>query len=218
MSAEKILGDAITGRTSGVKLDARAKAAAREFAARHKAYAAASDASSAKEDARNAALTAVGAADEALDVAINRLADRLIGSGAAKRNAAFAGWSEHSPSALCDLAYAAEIAAAGKLTKKVRKSKPAKDVVAACDAIDAAATKTRAALVAFDKKHKDWLKAVAARDALLLGWQKALTRYRVLAKASLIDDEGAYAALFAAPEGITVAKRRRKKKPAVPTA
>lgn len=79
-------------------------------------------------------------------------------------------------------------------------------------------TRTRAALAAFDAKHKDWLKAVAARDALLLGWQKALTRYRVLAKASLIDDEGAYAALFAAPEGITVAKRKRKKAPAVPTA
>jgi len=34
----------------------------------------------------------------------------------------------------------------------------------------------------------------------------------VLSRASLIDDDGAYEALFAAPESIAVAKTTRKKK------
>ena len=203
MGRERTLGDAIVGRIAGVKLDARAKAAAREFAAKHKAYVLAYDAASAKED--------VGAADEALDAEIHKLADRLIGSGLSKRSTPFAGFSNLSPSTMCELGYAAEAGASGKLTKAVRKAKPAKDVVLACNAIDAAAAKTSGALKAYDGKHKEWVKAAAARDAHLLGWQKALSRFRILAQASLIDDEGAYTALFAAPEGITVAKRKRKK-------
>ncbi|MBZ0117801.1 MAG: hypothetical protein K8H88_12435, partial [Sandaracinaceae bacterium] len=163
------------------------------------------------EDARDAALAAVGAADEALDAEIHKLADRLIGSGLSKRSTPFAGFSNLSPSTMCELGYAAEAGASGKLTKAVRKAKPAKDVVLACNAIDAAAAKTSGALKAYDGKHKEWVKAAAARDAHLLGWQKALSRFRILAQASLIDDEGAYTALFAAPEGITVAKRKRKK-------
>ncbi len=214
MGIEKTLGDAIVERLSGVKLDARAKGAAREFTAKHKRYAVAYDAASAKEEARAAALEAVGAADEVLDAGIDTLADRLIGSGLVKRARPFDGLSDRSPSELCSLGYAAEIAAAGKLTKAVRKKKPAKDVLAACNGIDAATAKTAGALKVYDAKHKEWIKAAAERDACLLDWQKSLTRLRILAKASLIDDPGAYAALFAPPEGITVAKRKRRKKPA----
>lgn len=211
MGRERTLGDAIVDRLAGVKLDARAKAAAREFAAKHKAYVLADDAASRREEARDDALAAVGEADERLDGTIHKLADTLIGRGMAKRSAPFADFSEHTPSALCQLAYARQVGAAAKLTKAVRKAKPPKDVIAACNAVDAAAAKTSAALKGYDGKHKEWIKAAAARDAQLLDWQKALSRLRILSRASLIDDEGAYAALFAAPESITIAKRKRSR-------
>lgn len=82
-----------------------------------------------------------------------------------RRGEPFAGLSEHAPSALTALGYAAEIAAATKLIKAARKGKPAKPVVAACNAIEGAAKKTGEALKVYDAKHKDWLKALAARDA-----------------------------------------------------
>lgn len=217
MTTQKALGDAIVERSAGAKLDPRAKAAAREFAKQHKAYAAACEVAAKKEEARNTALAAVGVADETLDTSIDDLANRLVGNGDAKRNQPFAGLSEHPPGALCALSYAAEIAEAAKLNKAVRKRKPAKNVLAACAAIDAAATKTKAALKVFDAAQKEFQQACAARDALALPWQKSLTRYRVLAKAALIDDEGAYEALFAPPDAITVVKRKPKKKPAKST-
>jgi len=93
----------------------------------------------------------------------------------------------------------------------VRKAKPSKDVLSACSAVERAALAVKTKLTAYDAPQKAWQKAIVERDALLVPWQKSLTRLRVLAKASFIDDEGAYEALFAAPEAVTVPKRTRKK-------
>jgi hypothetical protein len=101
-----------------------------------------------------------------------------------------------------------------KLTRKVRKAKPPADVLAACAAVERAAAAVKAKLAAYDAPQKAWQKSIVARDALLVPWQKSLTRFRVLAKASLLDDEGAYDALFAGPESIAVPKKTRKQKPA----
>ena len=103
---EKALGDAIVSRLGDVKLDARAKTAAREFQSTHAKYDVADEAASNKELARRAALAAVGAADETLDGAVSRLADKLIGAGITKRNKAFGGFSDYAVSSLCNLGYA----------------------------------------------------------------------------------------------------------------
>ena len=215
---EKAFGDAIVGRLGEVKLDARAKAAAREFSSVHAKYAAAHEAAATKERARRAALDAVGAADEALDLAVGRLADNLIGVGLTKRTKPFGAFTSHSVTSLCGLGYAKEVAECGKLTRNVRKAKPPADVLAACVAVERAAAAVEAKLTAYDAPQKAWQKSIAARDAHLVPWQKSLTRLRVLAKASLLDDEGAYDALTASPESITVAKKPRKPKPAAPPA
>jgi len=209
---EKALGDAIVSRLGDVKLDARAKTAAREFQSTHAKYDVADEAASNKELARRAALAAVGAADETLDGAVSRLADKLIGAGITKRNKAFGGFSDYAVSSLCNLGYAKEIVESAKLVRNVRKGKPPKDVVAACAAVERAAAAVKAKLAAYDAPQKGWQKAIVARDSQLLAWQKSLTRFRVLSRASLIDDDGAYEALFAAPESIAVAKTTRKKK------
>lgn len=199
-------------RLGDVKLDARAKAAAREFQSTHAKYGVAHGAASDKELARRAALAAVGEQDDALDAALSRLADKLIGAGITKRSKAFGDFSTYGVSSLCDLGYAKEVAESTKLVRNVRKVKPPKDVVAACAAVERAATAVKTKLAAYDAPQKGWQKAIAARDAQLVAWQKSLTRFRVLARASLIDDEGAYEALFAAPESIAVAKTTRRKK------
>jgi hypothetical protein len=195
-----------------VTLDARGKTAARELIAAHSAYAKAHDAAQEQELARRAALAAVGAADEVLDAAIGRLADKLIGAGLTQRRKPLGEFSPHAVSELTGLAYAKEITAAEKLARGVRKAKPPKDVLDACTAVERAAAAVADALDAYDRPQRAWEKAIAARDALLVPWQKSLTRFRVLAKASLLDDEGAYQALVAEPDGIAAPKQKRKPK------
>lgn len=211
MTTEKILGDAIVERLGKAKLDARAKTAAKTFQAQHKAFAALWDAAAAKEAARSAALEALGEIDLRLDAQISRLGDRLAGAGLSKRAAPFAKFSKYSPSDLSALAYAKQLVETTKLTKAVRKAKPTRDVVAVLDVIDREATALGKGLAAYDAAQKAFDKAAAGRDALLSDWQKALTRLRVLAKASMIDEPGAYDALFARPESIAIARKPRKK-------
>ena len=216
MSTEKILGDAITARLAKAKLDPRARSAAKTFAAQHTAYGVLLDAAVARGAARAAALAAIGETDERLDAQIARLADVLPAAGLSKRGQPFAGFSKHAPTALCDLGYTRQLDETAKLVKAVRKAKPGADVLAVCSAIDREAAALKKLLPAYDAAQKAWLKAVAARDALLPDWQKALTRLRVLARASLVDQPGGYEAIFARPESIAVAKRPRKKPAAAP--
>jgi len=166
---EKALGDAIVSRLGDVKLDARAKTAAREFQSTHAKCDVADEAASNKKLARRAALAG-------------------------------------------NLGYAKEVVESAKLVRNVRKGKPPKDVLAACAGVERAAAAVKSKLAAYDAPQKGWQKSIVARDSQLLAWQKSLTRFRVLARASLIDDDGAYEALFAAPESIAVAKTTRKKK------
>lgn len=211
MSAEKILGDAITERLASAKLDARARSAAKTFTAQHRAYVALFDVAIAKGAARTAALAKVGELDEQLDARISRLADLLPGAGLGRRGAPFAGLSKHSPTELCDLGYASQVAETTKLVKAVRKAKPGREVLSVCEAIERDAGALAKQLPVYDAAQKAWIKAVAARDALLPDWQKALTRLRVLAKASFVDEPGAYEAIFARPEAIALPRRPRKK-------
>ena len=211
MTTEKILGDAIVDRLGKAKLDLRAKAAAKTFQAQHKAYATLFDAAVAKDAARSAALEAIGEIDTRLDAQISRLGDRLAGAGLSKRSAPFAKFSKYSPSDLSALAYAKQLVETTKLTKAVRKAKPTRDVIAVLDVIDREATALAKALPTYDAAQKAFEKAAAGRDALLADWQKALTRLRVYAKASLFDEPGAYDALFARPDSIAIARKPRKK-------
>jgi hypothetical protein len=212
MTPEKALGDAIVARLPGVKLDARATEAAKAFRAAHGAYATAYDEASEREAARHASLANAGSADEALDQSVGTLADKLIGAGLTPRNAPFQGLSRYTPTQIVKLAYAKEVAACVALTGAVRKRKAGKDVLAACAAVDRAAAGLKRSLAAFDAPQKAWTKAISKRDAQLLEWQKALTRLRILARASLVDAPDEYEALFAAPEAIAVPKTRRPRK------
>lgn len=220
MTTERVLGDAIVGRLKSAKLDARANAAARVFVSAHKRYAGAHDASAKLEATRSQKLAGLGVIDARHDQAASRLADKLVGAGLAKRAQPFRGLSKLSPSELSSLAYARQVVESANLVKAVRKLPDApRDVIAACDALDRETAALETALPAYDAAHKAWLTGMAVRDAELLAWQKALSRFRVLARASMIDALGAYEALFAPPESIAVpTKARKRRKNATPAA
>jgi len=208
---EKALGDVVVARTKDVKLDTRAKSAGKGFAGTHAKYSAGCEATKALEFGRRDALATIGAADELLDPATGKLADTLIGAGLTKRGKPLGEFSSYSVTTICALGYARQVEASTKLTRAIRKAKPGREVIAACEVVEGHVATLKRALAALDAPHKRWQRSIKERDAALLDWQKALTRFRILARASLIDDAPAFQALFAEPEGITVATRKRRK-------
>ncbi len=184
------------------------KAPLAEFGKRHKELLAAAKAANLARGTRDEALAAVAAADDALDRAVNDLADALVAAGLGARKNPFAKFSKHSPSELCALAYRRELDEVRALLAKIGKQKdaPKKAIAATAKAADA----VEKALGALTKPQNATAKALAERDALLLHWQKSLSRLKKIAAAALIDDASTYRALFALPAAEQAPKRRAK--------
>jgi hypothetical protein len=135
--------------------------------------------------ARDAALEKVGDADATLDVSIDDLADGCVGAKLGKRTSPFAGLSKHSPSALKNLAYKTEVDAVGELLEGLAKKNPP----AAVKALAAKVQKNAATV-------QKLLDAVTGPEAALL------------------DEPGAYEALFTGRAAVQ-APVKRKAKPKV---
>lgn len=209
-------GAAVLERIKDSGAPASLKALVAQFGRVQKELQAAERAAQSARIARDTALEQVGAADTTLDRSLDALANRLVGAGLGPRQNAFRGFSKHAPAAMKKLADAAEVRAVQQLVAAVGRRKPPSGVRKAVDACASAAARSSRALRALAKPQALYATSLAARDALLPGWQRAYERLRLSAKAAWVDTPAIYRSVFApfdAVAGTTRprrAKRRRK--------
>jgi hypothetical protein len=166
---------------------------------------------------RDTALQAVGTADDALDVAVLRLADKIAGAEIGTRKNPFASFSAHAPAAVTTLAYATEVKEVLAICAKVTKTKPSSDVAKAAAACVKLAGGVSTSLTSLSKPQVAYARALAARDALLPGWTKALTTLKRTAYLAL-DDDATAKAIFAPPSAVQAPKKKRPVKAKAPAA
>lgn len=210
-------GDAIIERLPKANLNGEARKSAAIFKAAHAALATASEAAIEARVVRDGALAAVSNADHALDGALQRLANKLVGEGLGKRTNPFVGFGAPSPGEICSLPYKKQATEVRKLVRAVERTKPRAPIARALEAVSATNAELEKALSRLERPQASFERAIRVREALLPGWQKALDRTRILARAALVDDPIGYKALFA-PPGVKVKRRKAKKKSAQPSA
>jgi len=164
--------------------------------------------------ARDQALGKVGDADAALDVSIDDLADGIVGAKLGKRTTPFAGLSKHSPSALKNLAYKTEVDAVGDLLEALAEKNPPAAVKALAAKVQKNAATVQKMLDALTGPEARHVKARTARDALLAGASKAYGRFKLRAKAALLDEPGAYEAMFGGRAAVQAPVKKKAKKKA----
>jgi hypothetical protein len=215
-------GNILLERLASSALPASLKKFAAEFKKEHVALANASNAARTARGQRDDSLAAVSAADDELDAALGRLADKMAGAQMGSRQKPFGTYSKYSLTDLTKLAYANEAKEVLALVAKVKKAKPTGDVAKALATCEKKANAVNAALAKLTKPQAAYSKALAARDALLPTWTKSLNRLKKNAAAALFDDEGAYEALFAPPQAVQTPVHHKKHStqpsPAAPTA
>ncbi|MFT3768824.1 MAG: hypothetical protein QM820_25550 [Minicystis sp.] len=187
------------------------KTHAKVFIAIQTQFEAAAVAAEKAERARDDALAVVGQADEALDGSIDTYADDLSAAKLGPRQNPFKPFSKHPPSAMKALPYATEPKAVRALVAEVSKKKPPANVVKSGAACLARCTAVEKALKDLGKPASAYQKALAARDALLPGLQKAIKTLKTHAASAYADDEATVKALFAPPDAVQAPKVRRLK-------
>jgi hypothetical protein len=100
------------------------------------------------------------------------------------------------------------------MVAKIAKAKPASDIAKASAACAKAADAVERALRGLPGPQSAYVKALGARDALLLTWQKALSRLRKHAAAAWDDDPATVKAVFSPPDAVVAPVKRRAKKAA----
>jgi hypothetical protein len=211
-------GDVILERLATIPVPGSLKGVVAGFRTAHAALVASNRAAESTRADRDAALAAVGAADDALDLSVVVLANKMVGAGMGNRKNPFAGFSKHAPSAMTKLAYAEEVKEMAALTAKVKKGKPAADVAKAAAACDKLANAVTAALAKMSKPQLAYTKSLATRDGLLPAWLKSLSQLKKNAAAVWFEDPATYKAVFAAPERVQAPVKARAKKKAAPAA
>lgn len=161
--------------------------------------------------ARDAAFVKVGEADAALDTSIDDLADACVGAKLGKRTKPFEGLSKHSPSALKSLAYKNEVDAVRELLAALAKKNPPAAVKALAAKVQKNATTVQSLLDAVSGPEARYVKARKAREDLVPAVSKAYARFKLRAKAALLDDPGAYEALFSGRVAIQAPPKRKAK-------
>jgi hypothetical protein len=164
--------------------------------------------------ARDAVLEKVGEADTALDRSLDELANACVGAGLTRRARPFEGLSEYSPSALQALAYKKEVDATGALLDALAKKSPPPKVASEAAKVRKNAAAVQKRLDAVTGPEARLVKARIARDATLDGASKALARFKLRAKGALLDDPGAYEALFGDRAAVQAPAAKPKKKAA----
>lgn len=168
-------------------------------------------------DARDTALGKVGDADAVLDASVDDLADACVGARLGKRTKPFEGLSPHSPSALKELAYKKEVDAVNSLLAALAKKNPPAAVKSVAARVQKNAAAVQKLLDAVTGPEASYVKARTARDALLPGVSKAHGRFKLRAKAALLDEPGTYEALFGARAAVQAPSTpKRKPKPPKP--
>jgi hypothetical protein len=137
-----------------------------------------------------------------------------VGAQLAPRNHPFQGFSRHSPTDLGALAWATEAKEALALVAKVRQKKPPKQVATQLSKVEKDARAVERALKAAARPQARYGTTLAARDALLPAWTKAMSKLKKHAAAAWDEDEATYKAIFAPPERVQAPAPRRRRTPA----
>ena len=214
-SDHRIQGDVILARLAETGVPAALKKPAAEFKKIHGALVVATKAAEAARVKRDDAMRTIAAADDALDTSVNALADMMVGAQMGTRKNAFATYSKHAPGALTGLAYAVEVKEVRALTAKLKKAKPSTGspaVAKAALACEKLAAAVDLAIKALTSPQLALHAAMAARDALLLDWMKALVKLKRKALGEWFDDDAKYEAVFAAPSAVQAPTRAVKTK------
>jgi hypothetical protein len=211
---QRAQGEAILARLADLGTPAALKAPAKAFTQAQAELEAASKKVEAARDARDEALAAVGNADDVLDAAVLALADTMVGAGLGTRLRPLASFTTFAPSALTALAYADEVREVRAIVGKISKVKPGASVAKAAAACAKAADGVERALKAMPGPQSAYAKAIGARDALLLAWQKNLGRLKKHAALAWEDDPATLKAVFAAADVLVAPVKRRPKKAA----
>ena len=193
------LGDTILSRLQGLPPDLAKLVASQiaAFTAVHSKYSGLCAVADKDREARDLALEAVGKADKAVDAAVLKLANRMVGAELGTRKNAFADVSPYAPGALTGLAYDKLGPAVKDLAGKVNALKPPADVAAAVKTMLTAVAAFEAAQAAHSKAQTTFLVAMGARDTLLAAeWTKDFNRLKRHAQAAWLDLPGTWTAVF----------------------
>jgi hypothetical protein len=128
----------------------------------------------------------------------------------------FKAFSRLGPSAVTRLPYADEVKEVLAIVARVTKSKPrpSADVAKAAASCQKLAAAVTAALSSLSEPQLAYSRSLAARDALLPAWTKALDQLKKNAAAVWFDDPATYKAVFAPPEKVQAPVHARGKKKA----
>ena len=211
-----------------LKVPAMVKAPLAAFKKAHEGYVAKCQAAETARERRDQAALAIGAADDLLDDSVLAAANDLVAAKLGSRQNPFAPFGAKAPATLVELRDADEAQAVATLAGKIeatltqtQKTASKDPVVAAgrkalagrCKQLRAQAAAVQKALAGLERPQAAYAKALAARDKLLPGWQKALTRLRKFAGAAWEAEPEVYTALFAPPVPVTTAATTKKPRP-----
>ncbi len=204
------LGKAIIVRLDAMGEPAGVKAAAKAFRAAHAAFTGAATRTTNATEASRTALAAVAAADKQLDGAVDMLVLALITAGVTQRQRPLAGLSKFSPSEICALGYAHEVAEVGNLVAAVKKKTVPAAVTKAASECTRRAGVVQKAMDALAKPDVTHARVIGARNALIPDWDKALKELK--RQASAAYDAADYQALFAPADAVIADETGKKAK------
>ncbi len=167
--------------------------------------------------ARDAALSVAAVADDALDVAVEKLASAVVGAGLGKRTAPFAGLSHFSPANLTRLAYLTEVKEVRVLVAKVAAKGPPQEVTKVIAECLQQAAAVEAGLGKLSGPQADYDRKRAARDEAAMAWSKAYGKLQLRAQVAFEDAPATFQSLFAGPEAVQRPVKHLKKKASVTT-
>lgn len=216
----RTLGMVLLERLADMEVPTILKSPLKEFRSQHQAFETASFKAENARAIRDEALAMLGKCDEALDRAINNLANKLTGAGIGNRKNPFTEFGAYSPSALAKLSYVVEIKEVRALVRKVSKAKPTtvvqkilNECLKRADAIEQALKKLNGPQMEYEKSLKE-------RDNLLSDWDRSFRRLKRYAAVAWDGSEATYQAVFAPPPDVQrpVLRRISSKKEESPKA
>ncbi|MEZ4405419.1 MAG: hypothetical protein R3A52_02845 [Polyangiales bacterium] len=146
--------------------------------------------------ARDLALAAVSEADAAFDLAVDAAAEAFVRSGLSEAGAPFAGLIHASPADIKAASYKRGADMVRDLSNALAFRTIPASAREALEACVARAKEAESALRALTTPQLAYEQSIAARDALLPSWERALRRLRDATRAQYRDDRAAAEAFF----------------------
>lgn len=210
-------GNVVLQRLSSTGVPPALKADHKTFKARHATFATANDAVTAAEKVYEKVADSLGTLDARRDKSVLELADKLPGAGLGTRTSPFASFSQHAPTKLIGLPYAAQTNEVRSLLSAIDDAKPSAEVAKLCARCAQENEAVAAALESLTTPVAALNEARTKRDIAIPDWEKALRHLKESAKIAFRDTPGRFDTVFAEPEAVqTNLRSRPRKKPVTP--